>query len=76
MLAVTLKSLIATITMGVVVWLWQSYAIGFSAWQVTLIGILLGTLVYCVGMILLRVEEFGSVWRLAYSRLHKSNIKE
>jgi putative peptidoglycan lipid II flippase len=76
MLAVTLKSLIATIAMGAVIWLWQSYAIGFSAWQVTLIGVLLGSMVYALSISLLQVEEIKAVWQFVCHRTHELIIKE
>ncbi len=70
-LGLVLKALFASVLMSVVLWIWLAISsAGRPYWQITIAGIAIGGLVYGFMIILLRVEEVGSTWKLIRGRLH------
>jgi len=59
-----LKALIASSAMGAAIWLWLAKMPNLPVWQSTLGAVVLGVAVFAASILLLRVEEIGSVWEL------------
>ena len=56
--------------MGVGLWAWMRLSGDLAPWLVTLVGVVLGGVIYGGLMLLLKVDEVGRVISLARARLH------
>jgi len=66
-------SLLASLAMGIAIWIWLSGAgTGLNVWLTGLGGIALGGLVYGLGLAALRVPEVGGVWGIIRRRVLKN----
>jgi putative peptidoglycan lipid II flippase len=65
----TAQAILATLAMGVVVWSWLGITSGQPSWLVGLGGLLIGSLVYTLVILLLRVPEMLSLVSLLRRRL-------
>jgi putative peptidoglycan lipid II flippase len=61
---------VAALVMGLVLSIWQHLLPGASPWLVTLVGIVIGTGVYGMALIALRVREVGQIFSLVKRKLH------
>ncbi|MBN1372233.1 MAG: murein biosynthesis integral membrane protein MurJ [Anaerolineaceae bacterium] len=59
----------ATLVMGAGLWAWISLSGNLAPWLITLLGVVLGGLIYGILMLLLKVDEVGRVISLARARL-------
>jgi putative peptidoglycan lipid II flippase len=65
------KAMAASVLMSVGLGVWLNYSANLPAWQIALGGILIGGLIYCLLIILLKVDEVDSAWRFLQKNLHK-----
>ncbi len=64
-----LQASAAALAMALCVWGWSAFTQGWSAWQVVGGGVVIGGLVYGLGLLLLRVPETQMLLRVAHRRL-------
>ena len=65
-----LKSSIASITMGLVIWGWLSLTQGQPDWLIAVMGVVLGGAIYGFVMVLLRVEETVAIRHYLRGKIH------
>jgi hypothetical protein len=70
-----LKSVVSTIAMGAALWGWLRLMQGRSGAITTLAGLAIGTIVYCLGVILFKVPEIGAATRLIGNLFKRKAIK-
>ena len=67
-----LRCAAASLVMGAGLWLWVQGTAGFPSWVTALGGVVLGGLVYLVGVLLFRVPEVQTVAGIVMRRLRRS----
>jgi putative peptidoglycan lipid II flippase len=65
-----IKALIASGIMSAGIWAWLQFSFGRPTWQVVLGGVAVGGMIYGLLIIIMRVEEVNSTWKLIRDRLH------
>jgi putative peptidoglycan lipid II flippase len=64
------KALTASIFMSIGLGVWFNYSAQNPAWQVALGGIFIGGVIYCLSIMLLKVEEVNSVLKFLRNKLY------
>ena len=64
------KAMAASVLMSMGLGVWINYSANLPAWQIALGGILIGGAIYVLLIILLRVDEVGSVWSYIRIKMH------
>jgi len=62
---------IASLGMGIGLWFWIQASVGLMRWAVALGGVALGGIIYGIGLLLLKVPEFQSVFRFVMGKVRR-----
>jgi putative peptidoglycan lipid II flippase len=68
----TLRVFIATLGMGISLWLWIQSTGGMNRWFIALGGVVLGGIIYLAGVVMLRVPEIQMLIGTITQRLRRS----
>lgn len=70
----TLRVSVATLAMGIGLWLWIQATDGINLWIIALGGVALGGIIYLAGVVILRVPEIQMLMGMVTQRLRRSPI--
>jgi putative peptidoglycan lipid II flippase len=66
-----LKSALASIAMGMVIWGWLNLTQGQPYWLMATVGVVLGGVVYALSIVLLRVQEATAIRQYLHGRIRR-----